>query len=526
MMTRQQRYESGAYARQQRQRLSTAASRYIPVCMLVALFFASCQPVVPEPEEPGRDTVTVVPSDTVTPPPAPQDSTPAEPPAPVEPKSPDLSPDVDMLFDIEAVPEITLTLSEAAWNEYLTNLDVYPQNGLYVPAAFTFRKGEQVYHRDSVGLRPRGNTSRRRPEGNYGEPHRRGGQWHHAHFGVKFTEYTSGKRFFGYDRVILKWHKDDPAYCREVFCYDLFRRFGVWTAPRASYCRLSIHIEGDSKPVYMGVYELIENPRKGWLAQRQREGHLTDTNGNLWKAAWGADLSNSDISRMGLNDDYGEVNPVYTLKTNKQSLAAAQQELHDFIAGMTPLPSGSESLHQWLEEHMDIDLFLRAYAVSVMVGMWDDYWCNQNNYFFYFDTQHRFHFVPFDYDNTLGTGLDTYGNPGTKDMLHWGSLEGDRILMRKVMSISEYRERYCSYLRQIATDPELMEPTAASARVRQMQARVRPYVYNDTGEDCVLEDRPSEWSSFPAYRLLTGGSGDGTGRESNFFRTKAANLPQ
>ena len=98
--------------------------------------------------------------------------------------------------------------------------------------------------------------------------------------------------------------------------------------------------------------------------------------------------------------------------------------------------------------------------------------------------------------------------------------------MRKVMSISEYRERYCTYLRQIATDPELMEPTAASARVRQMQARVRPYVYNDTGEDCVLEDRPSEWSSFPAYRLLTGGSGDGTGRESNFFRTKAANLPQ
>lgn len=48
--------------------------------------------------------------------------------------------------------------------------------------------------------------------------------WHHAHFGIKFTEYESGEKFFGYDRLVLKWFKGDPAYSREIFCYDLFRR--------------------------------------------------------------------------------------------------------------------------------------------------------------------------------------------------------------------------------------------------------------------------------------------------------------
>ena len=144
------------------------------------------------------------------------------------------------LFDLDAVPEITITLTEKDWNTYLSNFDKWEHNGLYVPAEFTFSKGNRTFHRDSVGLRPRGNTSRRRPEGNNGDKHRDGAQWRHAHFGVKFTEYTTGERFFGCDRLILKWHKDDAAYCREVYCYDLFHRFGVWSAPYASYFRLSV----------------------------------------------------------------------------------------------------------------------------------------------------------------------------------------------------------------------------------------------------------------------------------------------
>jgi len=431
--------------------------------------------------------------------------------------------DLDYLFDMEAVPHIKLTLTEADWNTYLSNFDKWEENSLYVPAAFEFTKGENTYTRDSVGLRPRGNTTRRRPESSSGQKHQDGAPFHRAHFGIRFTEYTTGQRFFGMDRIILKWNATDPSYCREAFSYDLFRRFGVWSAPRASFCRLSIYIKGDKNPVYMGVYTMIENPRKGWLDANYHAGHIPDKDGNLWKAGWGASFSSADQSQMGLQDDYGK-RFAYNLKTNKTQLATAKAELCDFINGMMPLPSGSAQLQTWLEEHMDVDLFLRAYAVSVMVGMWDDYWKNVNNFYFYFDSNHRFYFIPFDYDNTLGTGKDEFGNPGTDNMLTWGSLEGDRLLMRKVMSISAFKEKYKSYIKQIATSEDLMVPAVASARIEHMQNLIRDYVNNDTGEDCKIEDRPASWSSFPNYRLLSGSTGNGKNSESNFFKSKVASI--
>jgi spore coat protein CotH len=469
------------------------------LCLLTLALFA-CRPEEPKPDNSGRTET------------------------PEEPEDPSTRRDYDFLFDLNAVPEITITVSKSEWNTYLTNFDNNPNNGKYVWASFTFRKGDLIYTRDSVGLRPRGNTSRIRPEGNAGEAHKNNAQWHHAHFGVKFTEAESGQRFFGADRLILKWFNNEPAYVREIYCYDLFRRFGVWTAPRASYCRLSISIEGDDKPVYMGVYAMIENPRKGWLDARFHDGKIPDKDGFLWKALYGANLSDGSFSHMGISDDEGN-SYIYNLKTNKKRLNEAKQVLADFIYGIISRPNGSEELRQWLEEHMDMDLFLRAYAVNVMVGMWDDYWFNQNNYYFYFDSNHRFYFIPFDYDNALGTGTEKAGNPGTKDPLNWGPLDNSRKLMRKVMSIPEYRQRYITYMHQLASSGDLFAPDGSAERIRRWQEMVQPYVDNDTGKDCVIEDKPSKWSYYPAYRLLTGNVGDGISQESNFFKTKIHYLP-
>ncbi|MBQ4507629.1 MAG: CotH kinase family protein [Paludibacteraceae bacterium] len=435
------------------------------------------------------------------------------------------------LYDIEAMPEITISLTEADWNTYLKNYDRNKHNDLYVPAAWTFRKGEEVWKRDSVGLRPRGNSSRRRPEGTEGQMHQKSNaDWHHAHFGIHFTEYATGERFFGSDRLVLKWFHGDPAYCREIFCYDLFRRFKVWTAPRASYCRLYIHIAGDEKPAYMGVYAMIEGVRKGWIDDRMKDGHLPDNTGNLWKAAYNmngpADLSDfqsTGTSKMGISDDRHDYS--YSLKTNKQAgLPAAKEELYDFMEKMRPLPSGSQQLQQYIEQHTDVDVFLRYLAVNTAVGMWDDYWVNANNYYFYFDSSHRFYFIPYDYDNTLGTSKHIHGmqNSGTQDPLNWGSREGDRLLVRKVLSIKAFEDRYKQYLKTIVTSAELMEPEAAIQRIRHFQQMAEKYVANDTGEDMTIADLPRQDEGDTDYRLLTGDSNGVDG--SNFFRTKAASV--
>ena len=507
-----------------RVRTSLAGTRVrFPMSLLLLLLFAvtACHVEEPYVGPHGNDSIptpdtTILPVDTI-----PSDTVVVPPVDTTKTETPDQKRNPAYLYDLTALPQITLTLTEKDWNQYLSNFDANPHNGLYVPAKWTMVKGQDVWHRDSVGLRPRGNTSRVRPEGGGGQPHTNGGQFHHAHFGVRFTEYVTGERFFGSDRVILKWFRNEPAYCREVYCYDLFRRFGVWTAPRASYCRLWLQIEGDDKPVYMGVYELIEGVRNGYLDDRRKDGYLPDSDGNLWKAAWGADLSDFNItgtSNMGVSDE--EHSYVYSLKTNKKKgLTAAQKELYDFMEQMRPLPSGSEQLHAYLEQHADVDLFLRMMAVNVAVGMWDDYWINKNNYYFYFDSNHKFYFIPFDYDNTLGTSqAPLMDDAGTANPLTWGSLDGDRLLCKKIFSITEYKELYKQYLLQLCDDDELFTASGSATRIRQWHNLISAYVANDTGEDMQIEDLPASWGSTPQYRLLSTGN--------NFFNTRKSAIYQ
>ena len=77
----------------------------------------------------------------------------------------------------------------------------------------------------------------------------------------------------------------------------------------------------------------------------------------------------------------------------------------------------------------------------------------------------------------------------------------------------------------LAEDDELFAPEGSAARIRRWQEMIEPYVDNDTGEDCVIEDRPAGWSSCSKYRLLSGEIGDGKNHESNFFLTKINSLP-
>ena len=429
----------------------------------------------------------------------------------------------EWLFSMESLPHITITVTKNDWNTFLTNCDNDINNDIYVPAAFDYERDGESFHRDSVGLRLKGNTSRRRPEGYRGQMHEADNtDWHHCHFGIKFNEYPTGSKFCKTDRVVLKWFKDDGTYCREVYSYDLMRRMNVWVAPRVCYTRVSLHVIGDSEPAYLGVFALIEGVHKGYIKSRRRDGMLPDSLGNLWKCSWGADLSNMNRSMMGI--ETASYHPEYDLKTNKEHLEAAKDQLCNFINTMTPLPSGSKQLKDYLENNMDVDLFLRALAVNCIIGSWDDYWRSANNYYIYFDTENRFYYIPFDLDNVLGTSQGI--NSGTQDLLHWGSREGDRMLVRKVLSISEYENKYKEYLFQLAAPGnDLFAPERSMDRIRQWHAMIEPYISNDTGEDMEIFDAPASWADCYFYRLLSGNSMGGTMGDANYFMTRVANLP-
>ena len=164
-------------------------------------------------------------------------------------------PGIAYVWDESVIPEITIRITEDEWNKLLARYDENSHNVDYFHADFTYKKGDEVTEISDGGLRLRGNTSRRRPEGSYGQSHDPNDpDWHHCHFGINFRKYHKDNEHTvnGIRKVNLKWFKDDPNYVREMYCYDLFRRYGIWTAAHDVYCRVWLEV-GDSEPAYFGV---------------------------------------------------------------------------------------------------------------------------------------------------------------------------------------------------------------------------------------------------------------------------------
>ncbi len=430
-------------------------------------------------------------------------------------ENPEINPVLNDIFDINKVQNISFLISTSEWNRLLTNFDSNPYNEEYILAECTINDGSSDTRLDSIGIRIRGNTSRRRPEGNFGELHNTSEpDWHHAHFALSFRKYNKMQRYRKLERMNLKWFKDDANYVREVYCYDLFERFNVWTAPQSSYCRLTIKIKEDPQEAYYGVYQMIENVDEDFLANRSEL--FASAYGNLWKCSWGADLHSDQPDKMGVEDITLDPSTMktytYDLKTNKGNVEVVKTQLAKFINDFNA--KSGVVFQTWAEEHIDIPLLLRTYAVNVMVGMWDDYWANNNNYYIYFDGDGKFYFIPFDYDNTLGTSLMM--DSGRQDLLRWGP--DNRPLIHKIITIPEFKKLYISYLYELAhPNNDYFFISRSLDRIQKWQAMIEPFVNNDTNEDMEIGDQPASWGNQPQYRLHS--------QTDNFFDVRGAHLP-
>ena len=424
------------------------------------------------------------------------------------------------VYDLEALPEIHLSFSLSEWNSLLSKYDRNPNTDDQVKCDVRFIKGEDEFNIKEAGIRLKGNTSRRRPEGSSGQMHKKDQtDWHHCHFQLNLRKFIKDDehKIKGIKKIALKWFKDDPMYERELYCYDLFRRAGVWTASYSSYCRLFIHVEGDSKEAYYGVYDMIEPVDDDFL--KERRDKFSSTKGNLWKCRYGATLNDTGAD-IGADLDDG-VEHTYELKTNTESLDEAKAQLQDF---MTNLRSKSgDDFKSWISSHCDVPLLLKTYAVNVACGMWDDYWNNCNNYYIYFDSteksSYKFYMLPYDYDNTLGTSTQcgVQIDAGRQDPLNWGDSQKNPLIY-KILQITEFRELYKQELLSLCSaSRRLFYYDASMERIRNWHKLIAEHIDNDTGEDCRIEDKPASWGNHSEYRLLELGG-------NNYFQVKTSSI--
>ncbi len=441
---------------------------------------------------------------------------------------------LDFIFNNQTLGKTTITIKRSQWRKLCEDYRYFYKNENCVQAeSYQYEKdGKTWTFNKGIGFRLRGNTSRFCPQGydngrlqgqmnkdwsadyyKYAEeqPEGKDGDYRQSHFKVDFEEFLEDGEEQKLSSCIkgLALKRMDNWCGKEIFCYDLFHKNGIWTAPRACHTRLIIKIiededdeenaaaEGDEQTqgdqevtiVDYGVYEMFEEVNKQSLKARDKDENKAssawkNSKGNLWKCC--NDLTTDKMYETGIEDiriiyqgdevpagmqtngreDEYRIGYVYNLrsldlKTNKDSFDAAAAELHSFVTELNslPIPASEEdsqaiaTIKAFYEKWFDMDLFLKTYAVSILCGMDDDYWGNANNFYLYFDSgakgTGKLYFIPFDYDNTLGASIKEGGF--THNPLDWGRGE-NRPLMDKLLQVPEYKEKFINYLLEVSSN--------------------------------------------------------------------------
>ena len=444
---------------------------------------------------------------------------------------------LDSIFNPDELGEMVLVIDRSEWNKHLEYCDIDIEHEESVIAkGFYFAKDSKQWFFKDVGFRIRGNTSRRKPQDS-------AGNYIQSHFAIDFEEWlTDEDKAANLEKklaksmrgVMLKRFKDDATYSREVYGYNLFRKNKIWVAPRASYTTLKIQIvddldldkDGDIKEfetVNYGVYGMIEEIKKRFLAERtekQGGGNFVGNNGNLWKCTWKGCKPNfvkNEATSIGeesiepVKDEKGNVIQfkketfTYDYKGDN-TLAEGKTQLLAFMEELNNLPTCNENssasdiqkVKEFFTNKMDGDLFLRTYAINVILGMNDDYWVNNNNFYFYFDEDGKGYFIPYDYDNILGVSCVGDFDVGTKNPMEWGSLtDGQHPLIQKILNVSEYMQAYKTYLDLYSNEQSYFDDDKSIAQITNWQSMIQNYInspdlnYKDTTSS--FEDKVADW---------------------------------
>lgn len=247
---------------------------------------------------------------------------------------------------------------------------------------------------------------------------------------VDVNRFRPGQAYRGLVKFHLNNAVQDASYLHEFLAYEVFRLAGL-PSPRVTHARVSL----DDRD--LGLYVLKEGYDRRFL--RRCFGRA---GGNLYDGGVNGEVDH-DLDR-----DSGK-GPV-----DRRDLKA--------LAAACALPPGAER-RRHLAESLDIERFLTFMAAEVMVGHWDGYTRNPNNY--------RIHFP-------RATGKAVFLVHGADQVFQqpdYGLFDraGGKVAA-KVLEEPEWRRAYERRLAQLL--PLFAPPKLLLERVRRKAARVEPVI--------------------------------------------------
>lgn len=248
-------------------------------------------------------------------------------------------------------------------------------------------------------------------------------------FTLHAGKFKKKQRFHALEKFHLNNSVQDETLLSEALCGELCREAGV-PAGRVAHARVWLNDRN------LGLYVLREGFDEPFLMR-----HFSKATGNLYDGGFCTDLDQELEKDSGNGPD------------DRSDLAALKAACE---------VEGAEERAAAIEQVLDVDAFLSFMALELMMGHWDGYTANKNNYRIYFDpTTNKARFI--------AHGMDQmFQDPDFPAMQFPASIVGSAV-----MGIPSWRQRY------IARVKELLPNFAAkklAAKVERLDAPLQKFL--------------------------------------------------
>ena len=352
-------------------------------------------------------------------------------------------PEPGAVFSDLAVPRIDLLIPTDSLNAILAPGN--EESDYHYHATFIFDNGTEKDTLENIGFRLRGNTSRYSDKKSYK---------------ISFNTYEPGRKFHGLEKMNLNGEHNDPSIMRAKIAWDLTRQMEI-PGSRSNHVRLFVN------DVFFGIYLNVEHIDEEFIDLR-----FGNKSGNFYKCLWPANLeylgANPDLYKLESGD-----RRAYELTTNTE--ADDYSDLAHFIDVLNNTPT--DELACALEKIFDVKEYLKAMAFDVLIGNWDGPLYNKNNFYLYHNpTTGKFHYIPYDLDNTFG--IDWFGiDWGSRNIYDWAKHGEPRPLYWNILAVQEYRELYTYYLTQFLESA--YHTDSLFSRIDDLKSNINAYIPSD-----------------------------------------------
>ena len=460
----------------------------LAVIVLVTLVTVACSSPGPTPVGP-QPTTTLAPSPTSTPSPEPPAST---PPTPAPSPEPDTAADdpTATYFDLDRVLDIEIEIAPDDWDtlrhqtrtfeDVIAEIEEFglsrPFSDIYTWFSGTVTVDEERH--SEVGVRKKGflgSQSDTKPA-----------------LKIRFDKYVDEQSLGGVmERMTLNNSVQDPSMINTCLTYQVFAATGS-PSPRCNFATVTVNGKD------LGLYVHVEEIKKPFLAR-----HFHSADGNLYEGT--------------VSDFTPEYRGTIEKKTNEGA-----GDWSDIDAVVAALQDKSDGGLEALAKIVDLDRFLSFWATEVLVGHWDGYAGNHNNYQFYREPGGPFVFIPWGVDDTFHLKPDP--NPFDNISNPPPSVLALTAIPNRLYNHPDWRAKYVVRMKELLenawNEDELLASVDRMADIVQKHAlpaaraaaakdtdRVRKFILKRKGE--ILADitpEPPDWPE-PDFVPETGESG-------------------